>query len=200
MNDRKDPEPLPGRREEIEIEDPRESLDDVLEEDERSAIAAAEEKLRSARKDLEDLKDRHLRKLAEFENVRKRAEREKVEYRRAALADFLTDFLPIADSFERALAHAPAEARDSDFGQGVALIQRQIAELWRKYGVREVDTSGAFDPNLHEAVATEASEDAPKDAILEVLRKGYFLNDRLLRPAWVKVAVRPASRRHGENE
>ncbi len=69
------------------------------------------------------------------------------------------------------------------------MIRRQIDELWRKYGVAEVDTSGAFDPNVHEAVATEATDDVPKDTILEVLRKGYFLNDKLLRPALVKVAV-----------
>src|SRR6266540_6413766 len=139
----------------IEVEDPGESLDSVLEEEERSAIAATEEKLQSVRRDLEELKDRHLRKLAEFENMRKRAEREKAEYQRSALGKFVTDLLPIADSFDRALEHAPAEALETDFGQGVTLIRRQLSELWKKYGVSEVETSGAFDPNLHEAVATE---------------------------------------------
>lgn len=181
------PEPTdPGT---LEVSDSGETLDSVLEEEERSAIAAAEEKLHSVQKDLEDLKDRHLRKLAEFENMRKRAEREKSEYFRSALGNFLLDLFPISDSFHRALAHAPAEALETDFGQGVALIRRQIDELWKKYGVAEVDTSGPFDPNLHEAVATERTDDIPKDTILEVLRKGYFLNDKLLRPALVKVAV-----------
>ncbi len=173
----------------IEVSDPEETLDAVLEEEERSAIAAAEEKLRSVQKDLEDLKDRHLRKLAEFENLRKRAEREKSEYFRSALGSFLVDLFPISDSFDRALAHAPEEALQTDFGQGVALIRRQIDELWKKYGVAEVDTSVPFDPNVHDAVATESTDDVPKDTILEVLRKGYFLNDKLLRPALVKVAV-----------
>ncbi len=173
----------------IEVEDPGESLDSVLEEEERSAIAATEEKLQSVRRDLEELKDRHLRKLAEFENMRKRAEREKAEYQRSALAKFVTDLLPIADSFDRALEHAPAEALETDFGQGVTLIRRQLSELWKKYGVSEVETSGAFDPNLHEAVATEVIPGAPRDAIVEVMRKGYRLNDRLLRPAAVKVAA-----------
>ena len=72
----------------------------------------------------------------------------------------------------------------------VSLIQRKLAELWRKYGLVEVDTSGTFDPNVHEAVATEASDEAPKDTILEVMRKGYLLNDKLIRPALVKVSVR----------
>ncbi len=182
-----EPQAEPGT---IEVSDPGETLDAVLEEVERSAIAAAEEKLRSVQKELEDLKDRHLRKLAEFENMRKRAEREKSEYFRSALGNFLLDLFPISDSFDRALAHAPAEALETDLGQGVALIRRQIDDLWKKYGVAEVDTSGPFDPNVHEAVATESTDEVPKDTILEVLRKGYYLNDKLLRPALVNVAVK----------
>ena len=177
----------------IEVSDAGETLEAVLEEEERTAIASVQEKLRSARKDLDDLKDRHLRKLAEFDNMRKRGEREKTEYFRFALGNFLLDLFPISDSFDRALAHAPAEALQDDLGQGVAMIRKQIDELWKKYGVVEVDTSGTFDPNVHEAVATEPTDEEPKDAILGVLRKGYYLNDRLLRPALVKVAV-PATK------
>lgn len=188
-----DDEPAPGPLddERIELDDPGESLEVALEEEARSAIAATEQKLQSVQRDLEELKDRHLRKLAEFENMRKRAEREKSEYTRHALGRFLRDFLPIADSFERALEHAPAEVLQTDFGQGVALIQRQIAELWRKYGLSEVDTSGAFDPNVHEAVSTEVSDELPKDSIVSVLRKGYTLHGKLIQPALVKVTVRP---------
>jgi molecular chaperone GrpE len=175
----------------LEVEDSGETLEAALAEEERSAIAAAEEKLQSVMSDLEDLKDRHRRKLAEFENMRKRTEREKSEYLRTALGKFVGDFLTISDDFDRALAHATPEETASDFGQGVSLIQRKLAELWRKYGLVEVDTSGTFDPNVHEAVATEASEDVPKDTILEVMRKGYLLNDKLIRPALVKVSVRP---------
>lgn len=174
----------------IEVEDPGESLEAALAEEERSAIAAAEQKLRSVMTDLEDLKDRHRRKLAEFENMRKRTEREKGEYLRLALGKFVGDFLTISDDFDRALAHATPEEVSSDFGQGVALIQRKLEELWKKYGLNEVDTTGAFDPNVHEAVATEKSEDLPKDTIVDVLRKGYTLNDKLIRPALVKVTVR----------
>jgi molecular chaperone GrpE len=175
----------------LEVEDSGETLEGALAEEERSAIAAAEEKLQSVMADLEELKDRHRRKLAEFENMRKRTEREKSEYLRTALGKFVGDFLTISDDFDRALAHATPEETASDFGQGVSLIQRKLAELWRKYGLVEVDTSGTFDPNVHEAVATETSEDVPKDTILEVMRKGYLLNDKLIRPALVKVSVRP---------
>jgi molecular chaperone GrpE len=192
-----EPQAEPGT---IEVSDTGETLDAVLEEVERSAIAEADEKLRSVQKELEDLKDRHLRKLAEFENMRKRAEREKSEYFRSALGNFLLDLFPISDSFDRALAHAPAEALETDLGQGVALIRRQIDDLWKKYGVAEVDTSGPFDPNVHEAVATEATDEVPKDTILEVLRKGYFLNDKLLRPALVKVAVKAEDEKGRETE
>ena len=180
-------EPLDEDR--ILVEDTGESLDAALAEEERSAIAAAEEKLRSMQSDLENLKDRHLRSLAEFENLRKRSEKEKRESRRLALADLAREFLPVVDSFESALAHATSDDLASDFGQGVLLIHRQLTDLWRKHGLREVDTSDGFDPNRHEAVSTEESSEPP-NSILEVLRKGYTLEDRLIRPAFVKVAVR----------
>jgi molecular chaperone GrpE len=174
----------------IEVDDPGESLEAALAEEERSAIQAAEDKLRSVMSDLEELKDRHRRKLAEFENMRKRTEREKGEYLRVALGKFVGDFLSISDDFDRALAHATPEEVSSDFGQGVSLIQRKLSDLWRKWGLMEVDTSGAFDPNVHEAVATEVSDEVPKDTIVDVMRKGYLLNDKLIRPALVKVTVR----------
>jgi molecular chaperone GrpE len=182
----------------IEVEDPGQTLEDALAEEEQSAIRDAERKLHSVMQNLEELRDRHTRKLAEFDNMRKRTEREKIEYYRSALANFLRDLLPIVDSFDSALSHAPPEALHSDFGQGIVLIQRQIADLLKKYGLTEVDTTGPFDPNVHEAVVTEQSDDLPKDMILDVLRKGYILNDRLLRPAGVKVAVRPTEARARE--
>jgi molecular chaperone GrpE len=191
--DRFDPQKASDR---IEVEDSGQTLEDALAEEEQSAIRAAEEKLQSVMHNLEELRDRHARKLAEFDNMRKRTEREKSEYYRSALANFLLDLLPIVDSFDSALAHASPEDRRGNFGQGIGLIRRQFMDLLTKYGLTEVDTSGQFDPNVHEAVATEESEDLPKDTILEVLRKGYMLNDRLLRPAWVKVAVRPVESAH----
>lgn len=174
----------------ILVEDTGESLDAALAEEERSAIAAAEEKLKSVERDLETLKDRHLRSLAEFENLRKRSEREKSDARRVALAELAREFLPVVDSFESALAHATSDDLAGDFGQGVLLIHRQLSDLWRKHGLREVETAGGFDPNRHEAVATEESTEPP-NSVLEVLRKGYTLDDRLIRPALVKVAMRP---------
>lgn len=174
----------------ILVEDTGESLDAALAEAEQSAISAAEDKLHGVQRDLEILKDRHLRTLAEFENLRKRSEREKKDLRRIALADLAREFLPVVDSFESALAHATADDLESDLGQGVLLIHRQLSDLWRKRGLREIDTTGGFDPNEHEAVATEVST-KPANTVLEVLRKGYTLDGRLIRPALVKVAVKP---------
>ncbi|MGE5278293.1 MAG: nucleotide exchange factor GrpE [Acidobacteriota bacterium] len=174
----------------VEVRDPGESLEEALAEEERSAILAAEEKLRSVERDLAELKDRHLRKLAELDNIRKRAEREKREHFRVALMDLARDFLPILDNLERAMAHASPEDRKSHFGQGIGLIRRQLMDLWRRHGLEEVDTNVPFDPNRHEAVATEATNEVPPNTILEALQKGYVLDGRLVRPASVKVSVR----------
>jgi molecular chaperone GrpE len=168
-----------------------ESLEAALAEEESSALAAVEDRLRSAQRDLDELRDRHLRKLAEFENHKKRSERERQDYFKIALAGFAHDFLPILDNFERAVTHARPQDLESDFGQGVLIIRKQLAELWKRYGLIPIDTSGQFDPNLHEAVATEKTDSVPPNTIVEELQKGFFLNDKLIRPALVKVAVRP---------
>ena len=181
----------PGSDEDlIELQDSGDSLDAALAQEEAAALTAAQDKVQSVQKDLEELKERYVRKLAEFENHKKRSERERQEYFKIALAGFVHDFLPVMDNFERALEHARPEDLESDFGQGVVIIRKQIAELWKRYGLIPIDTSGAFDPNLHEAVTTEETDAVDPNTILAELQKGYFLNDRLIRPAFVKVAVR----------
>ena len=187
--DRRDPRPV-SDEELIELSDAGDSLDAALAQEEAAALAAAQEKVLSIQKDLEELKDRHLRKLAEFENHKKRSERERQEYFKIALAGFVHDFLPVMDNFERALEHARPADLESDFGQGIVIIRKQLGELWKRYGLIPIDTSGAFDPNLHEAVATEATDTVPPNTILAELQKGYFLNDRLIRPSFVRVSVR----------
>lgn len=174
----------------IEVQDSGDSLDAALAQEEAAALTAAQEKVQSVQKDLEELKDRYVRKLAEFENHKKRSERERQEYFKIALAGFVHDFLPVMDNFERALEHARPADLESDFGQGIVIIRKQLGELWKRYGLIPIDTSGAFDPNLHEAVATEATDAVPPNTILAELQRGYFLNERLIRPSFVKVAVR----------
>jgi molecular chaperone GrpE len=183
----------PGEEDVVMVEAPTQTLEEILAEEEQEAQRAAAgggADLARAEKEIASLRDAQLRKLAEFENFRKRTEREKAEYFRFALADFVRDLLPVLDNFERALGHAPAAA-DDEYRLGIELIYRQLAESLKKRGLREVSTDGPFDPNVHEAVAREESAAVEPSTILETLQKGYFLNDRLLRPAFVKVAVAP---------
>ena len=132
--------------------------------------------------------DRLLRKTAEFDNFRKRVERERKDFVEWAAADVLSDLLAVMDDFDRALAvDAPAEAQV--YRTGVELIHRALSELVRKRGVTPVQAVGAdFDPHLHQAVAYEAVDGAREGEVVEEMRKGYMLGERLLRPSLVKVA------------
>jgi molecular chaperone GrpE len=129
-----------------------------------------------------------LRKSAEFDNYRKRVDKERREQAEWAAADVLTDVISVLDDFDRALAvEAPAEAHG--YRAGVELIHRQLGELLRKRGVTAIETLGAdFDPHQHQAVAYEESPGAREGEIIGELRKGYRLGERLLRPALVRVA------------
>jgi molecular chaperone GrpE len=139
-------------------------------------------------KERDDLYDRLLRKTAEFDNFRKRVERDRKEMIEWAAADVISDLLSIVDDFDRALAaDAPPEAQA--YKAGLELIHRQLSELLKKRGVTQVEAMGAdFDPHLHQAVAYEEAAGAREGEVVEVMAKGYKLGDRLLRPALVKVA------------
>lgn len=136
----------------------------------------------------DDFYDRLLRKTAEFDNFRKRVERDRKEMIDWAAADVLGELIAIVDDFDRALAaDAPPEAQA--YKSGLELIQRQLSELLKKRGVTAIDALGAdFDPHLHQAVAYEEVGGAREGEVIEVMAKGYKLGDRLLRPAIVKVA------------
>ena len=139
-------------------------------------------------KERDDLYDRLLRKTAEFDNFRKRVERDRKDMIDWAAADVIGDLLSIVDDFDRALA-APAPPEAQSFKAGLELIQRQLAELLKKRGVSTVEALGAdFDPHLHQAVAYEEVAGAREGEVVGVMAKGYKLGDRLLRPALVKVA------------
>ena len=137
--------------------------------------------------DLRKLNDRYLRTLADFENYRKRADREKEDFRKYALTNLLRDLLPVLDNFDRALDHAEEGV---DFHKGVLLIYKQLYDVLRRAGLKPIDEVGIrFNPNLHEGVIREEDPSVPSHTVTAVLQKGYFLHDRLLRPAMVKVAV-----------
>jgi molecular chaperone GrpE len=137
----------------------------------------------------DDYYDRLLRKTAEFDNYRKRVDRDRQSMAEAAAADLVRDLLPLVDDLERALkVEAGAEGADA-YRRGVELIHRQLLEVLRKRGVRPIDALGAdFDPHFHEAVAYEPTEGRREGEVIEEFGRGYMLGDRLVRPAMVKVA------------
>ena len=136
----------------------------------------------------DDFRDRWMRKSAEFDNYRKRIERERREQADQAVVDLLQELLLVVDDFDRALT---VDAGDGDpaYRKGVELIHGKLHDILRKHGVRPFDALGAdFDPNVHQAVVHEVSPDHREGEVIGELRKGYMMNDRLLRPAMVKVA------------
>jgi molecular chaperone GrpE len=141
----------------------------------------------AARKDALEWKDKTLRTLAETDNLRKRLEREKSEYFQFALADVLKDILHVIDNLERALR---AQDASEGFRAGLELISKQMIDLVTKRGVTPIERpDGKFDPAVHQALLTEEAEGIEEPMIGEELQKGYLLNDRLLRPALVKVLL-----------
>jgi molecular chaperone GrpE len=150
---------------------------------------AASGELADALRQRDEYKDLLLRKTAEFENFRKRTDRERLTLSDAAAAGIIEELLPLVDDLDRALkVEATAEGADA-YRRGVELIQRQLNEILRKRGVREVEALGAdFDPHYHQAVSHEPAEGRREGEIIEEFRRGYLLGDRLLRPSMVKVA------------
>lgn len=133
------------------------------------------------------LRDRLARTLADFENFRKRSEREKDQIERFALTYVLRDFLGVFDNLERALA---AEGSAEDLKQGVDMIARQFVDVIKRHGVEPVKSTGQpFDPKVHEAVASTEGTDVEAPTVTDEHQRGYVLHDRLLRPAMVTVAM-----------
>jgi molecular chaperone GrpE len=141
------------------------------------------------KRERDDYYDRLLRKTAEFDNYRKRTDRERLQLSEAAAADLLTELLPLVDDMERALkADAGSDGGDA-VRRGVELIHKQLIEILRKRGVTPIDALGAdFDPHFHMAVSHEPADGRREGEVIEEFRRGYMLGDRLLRPAMVKVA------------
>jgi molecular chaperone GrpE len=142
------------------------------------------------RKEKDALQDRLLRTAAEFDNYRKRMERERRELSEYVASDVLTELLPIVDNLERALqASSTQPGADDAFKKGVELIHKQMLDLLKKRGVTPIEALGAdFDPNVHQAVIQEASSGHREGEVMQELQRGYRIGDRLLRPAMVKVA------------
>jgi len=149
------------------------------------------------RVELADMRDRMLRALADAENTRRRAEREKQDATQYAVTKFARDMLQIADNFARALAACPPEVREAADPavkavlDGVEATERQLLAALERHGVKPIDTAdGKFDPNFHQAIAEVPGGGKPGGSIVDVVQQGYTIGERLLRPAMVTVARR----------
>jgi molecular chaperone GrpE len=155
---------------------------------EPDAPASESSELADLQRERDDYKDRWLRKGAEFDNYRRRIERERREQADQAVVDLLQELLMVVDDFDLALRVEAGEGAKS-YRKGVELIHAKLQDLLRKQGVRGIEALGAdFDPNVHQAVSHEASPEHREGEVIGELRRGYMLGDRLLRPAMVKVA------------
>lgn len=156
---------------------------------ENAQLSAEKAELAAEKAELQDLL---LRRQADYDNTRRRVEREKAEMREFAAMASVEAMLPILDDFERSLQAAPADDASREYTKGIALIHQRLLETLSKLGLEPIPSTGQpFDPNLHNAIQKEDREDVADQTVLEEYQRGYFFRGRLLRPAMVKVAVKP---------
>ncbi len=149
------------------------------------------EQIRAAEQEAKEHYDKLLRVMAEFDNFKKRMAKEQEDLTKYGNDKLLADLLPFLDDLDRVLEHVPEDASEEvkGFAQGVELARKTLGTTLEKFGLKEVVAQGEpFDPTHHEAIATVESEAHDPGSVIAVHRKGYWLNDRLLRPAMVTVA------------
>ncbi len=168
-------EDAPGDR--VDVSDATDSL---------AAVTAERDQLAAQKAELQELL---LRRQAEFDNYRKRSERERMEFADYAAVGAVEALLPIVDDFERALK---VKSVENEYTRGMEMIYQRLLEALKKLGLAPIESEGQkFDPNLHHAVQKAPTEEVEEDTILEEYQKGYNFKGKLLRPAMVKVSVRP---------
>ncbi|MCP4896713.1 MAG: nucleotide exchange factor GrpE [bacterium] len=179
---------IDGEDEEIELifeedqtgEDSEQLAEDGLEDGSRASQLQSE---------IDELKERYLRKLAEFDNFRKRTERERAELQRTAGENVVRDLLPVVDNFDRALLHSD-DMDNAGFRDGVEMISKQLKDVLQRQGLAAIDpVDEEFDPEFHEAVQRVEDSGVPPGTVVSVLIKGYFFGGKLIRPAMVGVSV-----------
>ena len=155
-----------------------------------SASSASEQQRRSLEEEIKAVQDRYLRLAAEFENYKKRAQKDQAEYAKYANERLLRELLPVLDNLQRALRHAQKSGGTNGLIEGVELTCKQYLEVLSRFGVRPIPSVGQpFDPAVHQAVATVDPQGRAPNTIVEEYEKGYYLHDRVLRPAIVTVAA-----------
>jgi len=155
----------------------------------------AEDPMAGLQADLDRFRDLALRSQADFENYKKRCAREKEEAIKYANNSLLQRLVAIIDNFELGLAAAKEQGQQSPIYSGMALVQKQLNDLLAENGLQPIEAEGKpFDPNLHEAIAHEPSDQVPEETVLRQVTRGYRIKDRLLRPAKVVVSSGPAKK------
>lgn len=173
----------------------------TAEDPDGNADGADEPNVSALELEIADLKDQLLRKTADFDNYRKRMMREKEEFAAYANRELLSDLLPVIDNFERAIRSSEESSEFAPFHDGIVGIERQFVEmLERKWKLIRFSSVGEeFDPQRHEAMMKEESADVEHPVVSEDFQRGYMLNEKVLRPARVKVTM-PATSADGEDE
>lgn len=165
---------------------------EAAESERERTVVELSEALAACRRDAEAGHDRYLRALAELDNARKRAARDREEYIRTANETLLRELLPVLDNFDRALQVAREDAGATAVVAGVELVQREMLRILEKFGVTAFASLGApFDPARHEAIARVPAEGQPEMTVVAETVRGYLLHGRVLRPAMVTVAMTP---------
>jgi molecular chaperone GrpE len=176
----------------VESDEPELQPGDPVQDAQAEVVALTEERDKLLN-EKQELYDRLLRGQAEFENARRRAERERSEFMQYAGTELVREIVPVVDDFERALQAGAnlADGPAKDYIKGIELIYQRLLDRLTKVGLEPIDTAGKlFDPNLHQAVDRAESSEVPDQTILSEYQRGYMFKGRLLRPSMVKVAVR----------
>ncbi len=151
---------------------------------------ALEKQIESLQTDVEDKQDQWLRALADFENYKKRVQRDATRTYQDAVVNVVKAYLPIADDLERALQNRPPDTESNNWFAGIELILQKLITLLKNQGIERMDVKPGdeFDPNVHEAITQEDHPDFVDGQIIEIVQPGYFMSDRIIRPAMVRVA------------
>ncbi len=168
-------------------------VDESTETFDQSEEKADEEDLAQLKAQIDELKEANLRDHADFENIKKRLEKEKYQAIEYSNEQFARDLLPIIDALESAISSASSDEEKSDevvkkYKEGMELTIEQFHKCFEKYGIKPVACEGEFDPNVHEAIMKTDSEEVQSGHIVQTLQKGYTIKDRILRAAMVSIA------------
>lgn len=179
----------------MNVENNEARANDLVEESQAQGEAPADQmgqlraELDNVKADREELRELLLRRQAEFDNFRKRTERERSEYLQFASMEAVKDLLPVLDDFERALK---SEAGNADYAKGVEMIYSRMYDALKKLGLEPIEAAGQqFDPHLHQAVERVPTDEVPDNTVLGEFQRGYHFKGKLLRPSMVRVAVKP---------